>query len=139
MKPGWKIAVAVREDLEVWQKLNVACFLSGGLVGSSPEIAGEPYRDGSGTVYGPLIRQPIMVFEGTGADLIKVRERAMPRNLLISIYTHDLFTTGNDDDNRAAVEAEPEHRGTGSRHHGIIQRNAIGRGTGGSESALRAA
>lgn len=58
-----KIAVIVRDDLAVWQKLNVACFLSGGAVGSSLEVSGEPYRDGSGTVYGPLIRQPVMVFE----------------------------------------------------------------------------
>ena len=71
MRFDTKIAVVVRDDLAVWQKLNVACFLSGGLVGSSPEIAGEPNRDGSGTVYGPLIRQPIMVFEGTAPDLTR--------------------------------------------------------------------
>jgi len=35
-----KIAVGVRDDLAAWQKLNVACFLSGGLVGAYPELAG---------------------------------------------------------------------------------------------------
>ena len=39
-----KIAIVVRDDLAPWQKLNVACFLSGGLVGSYPELAGERYR-----------------------------------------------------------------------------------------------
>ena len=95
----------MRDDLAVWQKLNVACFLCGGLPGTSPEIIGEPYRDASGTFYGPMIREPIMVFAGSGEDLAKVRARAISRGLTISIYTHDLFATGNDADNRAAVAA----------------------------------
>ena len=95
----------MRDDLAVWQKLNVACFLSGGLSGASPEIIGEPYRDASGTLYGAMIREPIMVYEATGADLAKVRARAISRDLTVSIYTHDLFATGNDADNRAAVAA----------------------------------
>ena len=100
-----KIAVIVRDDLAVWQKLNVACFLSGGLSGTSPEIIGEAYEDASGTRYGPLIREPIMVFAGSRDDLAKVRTRALSRGLTISVYTHELFATGNDDDNRAAVAA----------------------------------
>ena len=32
-----KIAVVIRADLEVWQKLNVASFLAGGLAASFPE------------------------------------------------------------------------------------------------------
>lgn len=105
MRFDTKIAVIVRDDLAVWQKLNVACFLSGGLAGTSPEVIGEPYQDASGTVYGPLIREPIMVFAGTAEDLTKVRARAISRGLALSIYTHDLFATGNDHDNRAAVAA----------------------------------
>ena len=105
MRFDTKIAVIVRDDLAVWQKLNVACFLSGGVVGTSPEVAGAPYRDGSGTVYGPLSRQPVMVFEATGDQLAKARERAVSRDLTVSIFTRDLFATGNDADNRAAVAA----------------------------------
>ena len=105
MRFDTKIAVVVRDDLAVWQKLNVACFLSGGLSGTSPEVVGEPYRDASGTVYGPLVREPIMVYAGSADDLTKVRTRAISRGLTISIYTHDLFATGNDHDNRAAVAA----------------------------------
>lgn len=105
MRFDTKIAVVVRDDLAVWQKLNVACFLSGGLSGTSPEIIGEPYHDASGTLYGPMIREPVMVYAGTGDDLAKVRARAISRGLAISIYTNDLFATGNDADNRAAVAA----------------------------------
>src|SRR5215468_10306243 len=62
-----RIAILVRADLAVWQKLNVASFLAGGLVGASAELAGEPYVDGSGRVYGPLVRQPMLIF-AAGAD-----------------------------------------------------------------------
>lgn len=105
MRFDTKIAVVVRADLQVWQKLNVACFLSGGVVGASPEVVGAPYRDGSGTLYGPMIRQPVMVFEASADELMRTRARALSRDLTISIFTHDLFATGNDDDNRAAVAA----------------------------------
>ena len=107
MRFDTKIAVVVREDLEVWQKLNVTSFLSGGIVGASPQVVGEPYRDGSGTLYGPMIRQPVMVFQATGDELTRTRARALSRDLTISIFTRDLFATGNDDDNRAAVAAVP--------------------------------
>lgn len=105
MRFDTKIAVIVRGDLAVWQKLNVACFLSGGLSGTSPEIVGEVYVDASGNRYGPMIREPIMVYEATADDLAKVRSRALSRGLTVSIYTHDLFATGNDAANRAAVAA----------------------------------
>lgn len=40
MRYDTKIAIVVRDNLATWQKLNVASFLAGGLVGSSPELAG---------------------------------------------------------------------------------------------------
>lgn len=46
-----KIAVVIRTDLEAWQKLNVACFLTSGIAAAFPECIGEPYSDGSGTPY----------------------------------------------------------------------------------------
>lgn len=98
-----KIAILVREDLAAWQKLNVTAFLAGGLVGSYPELRGENYRDGSGQLYGPLIRQPILVFAADAAGLARSLRRALDRNLRPSIYTSQLFATGNDRDNRAAV------------------------------------
>jgi hypothetical protein len=100
-----KIAIVVRDDLAVWQKLNVASFLAGGLAGSYPELPGERYRDGSGRVYGRLIRQPILIFAASGEELARTLIRAHERNLTVSIYTSALFATGNDTDNRAAVAA----------------------------------
>jgi len=100
-----KVAVVVREDLAVWQKLNVACFLTGGLVGIHPELAGESYADASGQSFGPLVRQPILVFAASGEELTRTLRRAIDRGLKPSIYTRELFATYNDGDNRAAVAA----------------------------------
>ena len=41
----------------------------------------------------------------TGAKLQTVRERAERRGVGLALYTADMFLTGNDDDNRAAVRA----------------------------------
>lgn len=97
----------MRDDLATWQKLNVACFLSGGLVGSYPELAGQRYVDASGQTYGPLVRQPILIFAASGEELERTRRRAIERGLTPSIYTRALFSTNNDADNRAAVAAVP--------------------------------
>ena len=103
MRFDTKFAIAVRDDLANWQKLNVACFLAGGLVGSHPELAGERYVDASGIRYGPLVRQPILIFQATASELQRSLRRALERGLSPSIYTFELFATGNDVDNRAAV------------------------------------
>jgi hypothetical protein len=103
MRFDTKIAIVVRENLATWQKLNVACFLSGGLVGSYPELAGERYVDASGQPYGRLIRQPVLVFSASAEELTLALRRATSRSLHPSIYTGALFATGNDVDNRAAV------------------------------------
>ena len=50
-----KIAVVIRTDLETWQKLNVASFLTSGIAAAFPECIGQPYADGSGTPYWSLI------------------------------------------------------------------------------------
>jgi hypothetical protein len=100
-----KIAIVVREELAVWQKLNVTAFLAGGLAGFYPEIIGERYRDASGLVYGPLVRQPILIFSASGEELRRTLGGALERSVTPSIYTVDLFTTYSDVDNRAAVAA----------------------------------
>jgi len=103
MQYDTKVAIVVRKDLETWRKLNCVSFLAGGLAGLFPEIVGEPYRDGSGTVYGPLVRQPILIFEADAAALTRTNDRALSRDVTPLIFTADLFATGNDRDNRAAV------------------------------------
>jgi hypothetical protein len=102
-----KIAVVLREDLEVWQRLNVTAFLVSGLGTRVPEVIGEPYADADGTEYQPMFRQPVLVFQGGKEALAASRERAVSRGLTLSVFTADLFATGNDRDNRAAVRAVP--------------------------------
>lgn len=107
MRFDTKIAIVVGEDLATWQKLNVACFLTGGLVGVYRELPGERYVDASGRSYGPLVRQPILVFCASREELRRTLQRATDRNLPVSIYTRELFATGHDADNRAAVARVP--------------------------------
>ncbi|MFF8402790.1 DUF2000 family protein [Streptomyces sp. NPDC014846] len=98
-----KIAVLLREDLESWQRLNVTAFLVSGLGATIPEVVGEPYEDADGVAYLPMFRQPVLVFEGTKEVLKAAHERALSRALPRAVFTADLFATGNDRDNRAAV------------------------------------
>jgi hypothetical protein len=103
-----KAAVVVRDDLATWQRLNVTAFLMSGLTAQAgPSAIGEDYVDAEGQRYLPLLVQPVLVFESTGAKLTTVRERAERRGVTIAIYTREMFATGNDEDNRAAVRAVP--------------------------------
>jgi hypothetical protein len=102
-----KIAIVLRDDLAVWQKANVTAFLVSGISGTAPDTVGEPYRDGSGNKYLPMFRQPVMVFGTDAAGLRRAYERAMQRGVQLAIYTYELFATGHDEANRAAVAAVP--------------------------------
>jgi hypothetical protein len=102
-----KIAIVVRTDLEAWQKLNVASFLSGGIAASFPECIGSPYEDASGTKYLALIGQPILIYGADRAALTRALERALARNVTAAVYTEDMFKTTHDEANRAAVKAVP--------------------------------
>jgi hypothetical protein len=105
--PPWstKIAVVLREGLLPWQELNVTAFLAGALAGAVPELIGKPYLDGDGTAYLAMFRQPVLVLSGDGAVLQQARARALQRGLPLALFTTDLFATGGDDENRAAVAA----------------------------------
>ncbi|KOG27773.1 DUF2000 domain-containing protein [Streptomyces resistomycificus] len=100
-----KIAVLLREDLEPWQRLNVTAFLVSGLGTQLPEVIGEPYEDADGVPYLPMFRQPVMVFEASKETLEAAHARVLSRALPRALFTSDLFATGNDRDNRAAVRA----------------------------------
>jgi hypothetical protein len=100
-----KIAIVVRTDLEVWQKLNVASFLCGGIAAAFPECIGAPYEDGSNTKYLSLIGQPILIYGADRAALTRALERALARNVTPAVYTEDMFKTTHDEANRAAVKA----------------------------------
>jgi hypothetical protein len=99
-----KIAVVVRADLEVWQKLNVASFLAGGIAATFPECIGEPYEDGSGTRYLSLIGQPILIYGADRAALSRALDRALTRGVTPALYTEDMFKTTHDAANREVVK-----------------------------------
>ena len=107
MRFDTKIAIAVRADLEPWQKLNVTAFLASGIAASTGEVIGKPYEDGSGNTYLELFRQPVVVYAASGEALSQAHQRALSRRMPLAIYTMDMFGTGNDDDNRAVVRAVP--------------------------------
>jgi hypothetical protein len=103
----WKIAVAVRDDLETWQKVNLTAFVVSGLGPEHPELMGEPYVDGSGRAELAKFGIPVLVYAGDGHGVRRAFLRAVGRDLSVSVYTNDLFTTGNDVDNRAAIVSVP--------------------------------
>ncbi|WBU37416.1 DUF2000 domain-containing protein [Homoserinibacter sp. YIM 151385] len=122
-----RIAVLLRDDLEPWQELNVAAFLVSGL--TRPEIVGAPYLDADGIEYAPMIGQPILLYSADAATLAAVRAKSVERGLRPAVYTAELFGTGHDAANRAAVRAVPsgELDLVGVAVHG--PRNAVDRMT----------
>lgn len=102
-----KLAVVLRDDLAVWQKTNVTAFLVSGIAATVPGVVGEPYRDGSGNEYLPMLVQPVLVYEADAAALRGAYERAMSRAVELAVYTRELFETNHDEANRAAVASVP--------------------------------
>ena len=101
-----KVAIVVRDDLATWQRLNVTAFLMSGITASAGAGAiGEPYRDADDREYLPLLVQPVLVLRADAAKLHTVRERAERREVPLALYTAEMFETGHDEANRAAVRA----------------------------------
>lgn len=99
-----KIAIVVREDLATWQKLNITAFLTSGIVGAHEGLLGERYEDAAGNTYNPLIVQPMIVLSADTAAISTIYRRAMERGTQLSLYIEDMFSTGHDAANRAAVK-----------------------------------
>src|SRR5690242_15605613 len=100
-----KIAVILDEGLPVWQKLNVTAFLASGIAATAVDAIGLNYADADGTGYAPMFGQPVMVFGADKARLTRTLNRALDRGVSPAIFTSALFSTGHDDENRAAVAA----------------------------------
>lgn len=104
-----KFAIVLRDDLAVWQKLNVAAFLAGGTVAATPGMIGEPYRDGAGNPYHALPIQPIVVLAADQEMLRTIHRRALERGVETALYIEEMFSTGHDAANRAVFsEFSPE-------------------------------
>ena len=95
-----KVAIVVREDLATWQKLNVTAFLMSGIVGATPEIIGETYKDATGNHYHALSRQPTIVLKASGERLSRIQARALDRDIPHALYVEEMFATGHDAANR---------------------------------------
>jgi hypothetical protein len=91
-----KIAIVVRDDLAVWQKLNVTAFLTSGIVGATEGLLGEAYEDAAGNTYHPLAIQPIIVLSADAERVRLIYRRAMERGVRLSLYIEDMFKTGHD-------------------------------------------
>ena len=100
-----KVAVVIRNDLEAWQKLNVASFLTSGVAAAFPECIGDAYEDASGTRYLAMIGQPILIYGADGPALSRALDRALTRNVAPAVYTEDMFMTTHDAANREVVKA----------------------------------
>ena len=95
-----KFTIVLREDLAVWQKLNVAAFLSTGVAAQFPQMIGEPYRDRAGNIYNALSIQPVIVLSADQATLSTIHRRSLERGVTISLYVEEMFSTGFDSLNR---------------------------------------
>ncbi|HYH36929.1 MAG TPA: DUF2000 family protein [Azospirillum sp.] len=103
-----KIALIVRDDLAVWQKLNVTAFLASGIAVSAPDAIGESYEDAAGRRYARMLGQPVLIFAGDRAQLQAAHRGALDRDLTVAAYVAAMFATGHDAANRAVFhEADP--------------------------------
>ena len=57
-----KIAIVIKNDLESWQKLNVASFLASSVAIKFPDTHGKPFVNASNSVYLPFIKHPFRNF-----------------------------------------------------------------------------
>ncbi|QPC89423.1 DUF2000 family protein [Mesorhizobium sp. INR15] len=104
-----KFAIVLKDDLPVWQKLNVTAFLTSGIIAQFPDIIGEPYRDRAGNLYNPLSVQPVIVLSADQSVLGSIHRRALERGIETSLYVEEMFSTGHDVANRAVfAEFAPE-------------------------------
>jgi hypothetical protein len=100
-----KVALIVRDDLAVWQKLNVVAFLATGVAAAIPEALGEPYEDAASHQYGRMLGQPMLVFAADLPGLQAAHRQALSRELKMVPYVHAMFSTGHDAANREVFRA----------------------------------
>jgi hypothetical protein len=102
-----KIAIVLGDDLATWQKLDVTAFLTSGIAGTNPGLLGPPYEDAAGQTYNALAIQPMIVLSADAETINTVYRRAMDRGVRLSLYVEDMFSTGHDAANKAAVKQYP--------------------------------
>lgn len=99
-----KIALIIRNDLQSWQKLNVASFLASSIAIKFPDTHGSDFINASGSAYLPFIKHPILIYKAESeAEIKRAFNRAKERELHIGIYTEPLFATKNEEENRIEI------------------------------------
>ena len=114
-----KIAIIVRDDLAIWQKLNVTAFLMSGITDANSDLIGEEYVDKDGNRHLPMSRQPVIVLTGAANVLRNARNRANERGIPTVAYIEEMFATGHDEANRAVFS---EHMSNEDNTVGIALR-----------------
>ena len=79
-----KIKIVLRDDLEMWQELNVTAFLMSGIAGTQ-NIIGEPYMDQDNVQYLPVSQQPIMIHSSTGERMGELLQKALSKEVAVAI------------------------------------------------------
>src|SRR5262249_25165424 len=86
-----------------WQKLNVTAFLASAVAGGRPEVIGERDQDGSGNVYLPMFRQPVLVYAADAQALGGAHGKALARERDTAVYIEQTIKTGREADTGSAV------------------------------------
>jgi hypothetical protein len=99
-----KIALIIKNDLQSWQKLNVASFLASSIAIKFPDTHGNDFINASGSAYLPFIKHPILIYKAESeAEIKRAFNRAKERELHIGIYTEPLFATKNEEENHIEI------------------------------------
>lgn len=97
-----KIAIVILEGLKAWQELNITASLSSGF--GTLSIMGKPYEDKSRKQYLPMCGQPILIYTATKEEMKDIFNKAVNRDIRLSVYNEEMFNTNNDVDNRACIK-----------------------------------
>lgn len=99
-----KIALVIKNDLQSWQKLNVASFLASSIAIKYTDTHGHEFINASGSKYLPFIKHPILIYKAESeAEIKRAFNRAKERELAIGIYTEPLFATKNEAENHIEI------------------------------------
>lgn len=81
-----------------------------GIIARNPAVIGEAYRDAAGNVYNAMSIQPVVVLSADQETLRTIHRRSLDRDVAISAYIEEMFSTGHDAANRAVfAEFSPDN------------------------------
>lgn len=103
-----KVAIAIKGDLLPWQKLNVVSFLASGIAIQFPETHGKAFVTADKAEFLPFLKHPMLIYRAeTPEKLQRAFRRARDRELVIGVYTEQLFDTRTGEENLAEIASHP--------------------------------